>query len=448
MMKTNSETSSMHLIRFAIPTILMGLSQTLMTSIDYIFTRNLGAEVSASIAPASTLCFVPISFFLGLTSVFSTLPAQSFVNKDRKALTSYLICGLFAVSCAIPFALGLSFNAEAIVSLFGHPASVQFHEAQFLKALSLTIPGAALAFLCQNFLMLLGDSKTPSIIVMIGHVLNAVLNYTLINGIFTGKPLGLYGSALATVIATFFQGVVMLYVLLKKYNDLFTFNDLDSELLRKTVKRFLRIGLPSGFQWMQSSLVWMLFSNLIIGQLAVVQMASHNILSQVAKLATLPITGLANASTSLLAHSIGRNDRTSFLDISKQMKMIAISIALVVTVFIVSFSHFVFGLLTSDQAVLHALSNMLPFLIVYIWVSMFEALTTTKLRANNDTSFLAAISTVSLWLILVAGSYSSLSLWPSLGVRGPWIFTVISSAFTILCFRYRYSTTSPLKVRG
>jgi multidrug resistance protein, MATE family len=432
------------ILNFAIPSILMGLSQSLMTSMDYVFTSEMGAAVSAAIAPASTIVFVPLSLWLGLMSVFSTLPARAFQNGNNKKLSKFFLSGLLLVSLAIPLALALNFLSFDLIDFLGHDPRVRVHETDYLRAIAFTIPGAALAFLAQNLFTLFGDTRTPSMVVISGHVLNGILNYVLIFGIFT-KPLGLSGAALATVLATIYQAALLLFLLLRRHGHRFSYQGLLLNEFRSTLREVLRIGLPSGIQWMQSSLVWMLFTNLIVGRLGMVELATHNILSQVANIATLPLIGLANSSSSLLAHSAGLQNWEAFAAVARNVRKVSLSMTFLICLGIVTSSSMIFSFLTRDESVLSTISQMLPLLVAYVCITALESFQSTRLRANNDTLSQALIAFLSLWGIMLAGSFLCLQFYPHLGVRASWIFTILSSAFTMLCYRRRYLRLVPIR---
>jgi Na+-driven multidrug efflux pump len=146
-----------------------------------------------------------------------------------------------------------------------------------------------------------------------------------------------------------------------------------------------------------------------------------------------------------MAQSVGQSDYESFFKVSHHMRNIALAMISIISLFLLVFAESVFSVLTKDGAVIDQLQQMLPILLIYIWVAAFETMNSTKLRANNDTLSSAIITTASLWVILIAGSYLSLNAWPSMGVKGPWMCTIVSSLFTLACFRYRFSTLSLAK---
>lgn len=155
-----------------------------------------------------------------------------------------------------------------------------------------------------------GDSKTPMIIMFIASITNIVLDPILmfervphIN--IPGFGLGVFGAALATVIATSLSFAYGFIILLSGRREIqISFRGLFS-LDREIDLSLLRIGLPSGinlFVRQLSGAIIMKFVS-IYGPIAI---AIAGIGAKMNQLANMPIFGFTMGGSALVGHALGR----------------------------------------------------------------------------------------------------------------------------------------------
>ena len=147
------------------------------------------------------------------------------------------------VACAVPIAkvIGLSGEAYGFVVFY-------------TRVLCLSLPFLTIMLAANACLRGAGDTLTPAVAMIVVDVVNMVFSFALTRG-WAGLPeMGFRGIAVGTVIAYVAGGALQLYVLFRGGAG----GRLRLHLHRlrphwHTLKRILRIGLPSG---MEGLLVW------------------------------------------------------------------------------------------------------------------------------------------------------------------------------------------------
>ena len=98
--------------------------------------------------------------------------------------------------------------------------------------------------MANGALRAMGDAKTPMRVMMIGAIINAILDPLLIFGLGPFPALDLSGAAYATLVARFCGFVFVFYVLVKK-TDLLQFKGLKWAELKCSARQIFSVGIPA-----------------------------------------------------------------------------------------------------------------------------------------------------------------------------------------------------------
>ena len=189
-----------------------------------------------------------------------------------------------------------------------------------------------------------GDSKTPMTIMFIASIINIVLDPILmfervpfIN--IQGAGLGVFGAALATVIATSLSFAYGFIILLSGKRDIkISFKGLFS-LDREIDLSLLKIGFPSGinlFVRQLSGAVIMKFVS-VYGFVAI---AIAGIGAKLSQLANMPIFGFTMGGSALVGHALGRENVKDAKATSIFAALMASTLVGIFIILVYSFPHF------------------------------------------------------------------------------------------------------------
>lgn len=213
--------------------------------VDTFFISLLGTEALAAIGFTFPVTFTVISLTIGLGIGTSAVIARK-LGADNEKEARY--CGssalyLSALLVGSLSLLGFIF-AEPVFRLMGAgddlmPLIMQYMNIWFLGAVMLVIP-----MIGNSILRASGDTKTPSIIMALGGLMNAVLDPILIFGFGPVPAMGMQGAALASVLAWGVGFVLIIYWLVVKRGLIDPIPPSISEFVRSS-RKLLAIGLPA-----------------------------------------------------------------------------------------------------------------------------------------------------------------------------------------------------------
>lgn len=213
--------------------------------VDTFFISLLGTEALAAIGFTFPVTFTVISLTIGLGIGTSAVIARKLgAEKTRQARhvgssALYLAALLVALLSLAGWLL-----ARPIFSLLGAtdelmPLIMSYMNWWFLGAVMLVIP-----MIGNSVLRASGDTKTPSMIMALGGVLNAIFDPLLIFGWGPVPALGMQGAALASVLSWSIGFVLIVYWLVVRKKLIDPWPPSFSVFVASS-RRLLSIGLPA-----------------------------------------------------------------------------------------------------------------------------------------------------------------------------------------------------------
>lgn len=213
--------------------------------VDTFFISLLGTEELAAIGFTFPVTFTVISLTIGLGIGTSAVIARKLgADQDQEARhvgssalwLSALLVGTLAL-------LGWVF-ADPIFSMLGASSDIQLLIKDYMNiwyagAVLLVIP-----MIGNSIMRASGDTKTPSLIMALGGLMNAVLDPLLIFGLGPFPAMGMQGAALASVIAWAVGFTLIIYLLVKKRRLIDPLPPSFKEFITST-RKLLTIGLPA-----------------------------------------------------------------------------------------------------------------------------------------------------------------------------------------------------------
>lgn len=213
--------------------------------VDTFFVGLLGTQPLAAISFTFPITFTVISLTIGLGIGTSAVIARSLGKGDSKFAkcsgTSALILGAFVVGI---LSFGGYLFTDEIFTLLGAseellPIIRDYTDYWFLGSVFLIGPMLGNSILRAN-----GDTKTPSIVMGVGGIINAILDPIFIFGFGPIEAMGIKGAAIATLVSWLVGTAYVLYIVGYKRHLIHT-----SLVFLKTItqssKAILHIGLPA-----------------------------------------------------------------------------------------------------------------------------------------------------------------------------------------------------------
>lgn len=229
----------------ALPMVFGITTVMLFGLVDTFFIGLLGTHELAAISFTFPVSFIVMNLMMGLgigTSVVLSRLLGAGKHHEATRVTSDGLLLALLITCFIT-GIGLA-TITPLFTLLGAdqhtlPHIHDYMQLWYIGAVFLVIPMVG-----NSAIRATGDTRTPSLIMILAGILNGILDPLLIFGIGPFPEMGMQGAALASVLAWMVSFIVACWVLAKRKKLLSLTLPTVTELIASW-RPILRIGLPS-----------------------------------------------------------------------------------------------------------------------------------------------------------------------------------------------------------
>ena len=232
------------LIKFSLPLMMGNIFQQMYILVDTAIVGNgVGVEALASIGAADWLNWLTLGTATGFTQGFSILIAQTFGAKDHYKLNQVIKTSTIIAIVLSLVLTGLAFiGMKPVLLLLKTPIEVMNGAIQYLSVIFGGIIITMMYNLFSAILRSLGNSKTPLVAMIIGSIINIVLDCLFVYGFHWG----ISGAAIATMLAqacaaVYCYSFIRKLEVLKQYHEPFVLNN-------NLMTHLLKLGVPVALQ--------------------------------------------------------------------------------------------------------------------------------------------------------------------------------------------------------
>ena len=288
------------ILLFSLPLVAGTLFQQLYSFVDTIMVgRLIGEDALAAVGTTYSLHFLTLGFVQGACVGFAIPLAQAIGAQDARGFRRYfwngvwLCTALAAVMTALTFAL-----AGPLLTLIQTPAEIFADARRYIGIIFLGIPATVLYNFSAGALRASGDSRRPTLFLLVSSLLNILLDYVFIVPI----PLGVAGAALATVLSQLVSGLLNLFWLAAK-TDLLAGSAGLRGFSRPHAAKLCVIGFPMGFEYSVSAIGAVVLQG-AINSLGTAAIAGQTAGEKIRQMFTLPMESVGMG----MATYAGQND--------------------------------------------------------------------------------------------------------------------------------------------
>ncbi|MEG0546021.1 MAG: MATE family efflux transporter [Oscillospiraceae bacterium] len=420
----------------AIPTLLAQLVSLLYNVVDRMYVGRI--EGSGSLALAGLGVSFPIilliSAFSGLIGMGGAPRAAiAMGNKDNNTAEKIL-------GNSITMLLGLSvilftafyFSKDFILMAFGASAQSLPYASDYLTIYLYGTPFVMLTFGLNIFITNQGFTKISMITVIIGCVLNIILDPIFIFAL----NMGVKGAALATIIS---QGVSAFFVigfLLSKKSTL-KVRLKNLKLSKVLVGSILSLGVSPFLMQSTECLIQLIFNTGMQKYGNDNYVALMSIFFSVTQILLMPMQGLTQGVSPIISYNYGAKNMARVRETFNLLFTVCISLSAISVVFAEIFPGVLIGLFTSDASLIAL--GIKPLRIFVFGMAIFGAQSACQqtflaLGQAKVSMFLAALRKI----ILLTPLALLLPLIPKLGIWGLFIAEpvsdILATTTTIIMF--------------
>ena len=236
---------SRHLLDMALP-VLLGITTMMgQAFIDAYFLGKVGDRALAAHAFSFPVLMIVTSVAIGMGAGTSSVVARAIGARDmrraRRLATDSLLLS-FLITAAFCVVGVLTINP--LFRLLGAPADMIPMIRSFMLILYSGVPFVVVGMVGMASMRATGDTRLPSTLMMLGAILNVILDPIFIFGLGSIPAMGLNGAAVAALIARGLIFVGAIYLLRGRLN-MVSFNKPDPGELRKSWRDILHVGIPA-----------------------------------------------------------------------------------------------------------------------------------------------------------------------------------------------------------
>jgi len=397
-------------LSLGLPLIGSHLMQMVPGLTDTIMLGWYGVDELAASVLAHSLFFIILIVGSGFAITVMPMVASAAAIDDKTSVRRSVRMGLWISIIYSIFFIPILLFSENLFLILGQEEHLAKSAQTYLRIAGWSIVPGLLIMVLKSFFSALERPNVVLLSLIIGGLVNIVLNYTLIFGNFGMPELGLTGAAIATLVTTILSILILLYFCLFKdeYSSYLIFNNIwriDIEAFKEVFK----LGLPVGITMLAESGLFSATA-VMMGWLGTNALAAHGIAIQISGITFMIYLGLANAGTVRVGRAVGRVDTPGLKLASISVIILTIGAVLIVAFTFLSVPKPLLMLFLSPShvdtpSIILIGVPLLAIAAIFQIADGLQVVVLGLLRGLKDTAIPMVITTICYWGVGIPCSY-------------------------------------------
>ena len=292
------------IFQVAIPSSIGMFFNTMYNVVDTFYVGQISTEAISALSYSFMVFFMLVSISYGFSSAITAYVGGALGKHKREMARIYTSNGISLFMFSSFILLGSSyFLLEYLFLLMGATGIVLEYALEYTYIVLLGILPLLLGMGANAVLVSLGDTKSYRNSLVVGFLLNVVLDPIFIYGFYFIPALGISGVAIATVSIQYITLIYMMYKLYK--TKLFSLSMFFHSMPNiKAFKHLISQGIPSSV-----NMFFMSFGSMIaiyfVSHYGFKAVAAFGIGYRVEQIILLPMLGLNTAVISIVSNNFG-----------------------------------------------------------------------------------------------------------------------------------------------
>ena len=435
-------------LKLAYPVIIGLLGHTLVQLVDNVMVGQLGTAELAAISLGNSFVFIAMSLGIGFSTAITPLVAEADASDQSESIKSAFTNGLvWCVFLGLVLAL-LVYQSKSILFYMGQPAEVVELAFPYLKWVSISLFPLIVFQALKQLTDGLSMTRIPMYATLFANVINVLINYVLIFGVWGFPKMGVVGAGLGTLISRFVMLFLMWYFLKRLEKTKAYLSGLKLFILEHSmIKKIISLGLPSALQMffevgIFTAAIW------LSGTLGKNAQAANQIALNLSSMTFMIATGLSVTAMIRVGNQKGLKRPIELRRIAKSIfimgLILAILFAAIFLVFHQTLPTFYLDLndmehFMDNQNVVQIAANLLIIAALFQISDSTQVVFLGALRGLQDVKIPTLITFVAYWIVGFPISYF-LGASTRYGSIGIWIGLLAgltaSSIFLYIRFDY------------
>ncbi|MFK7748994.1 MAG: MATE family efflux transporter [Kordia sp.] len=435
-------------LKLASPIILGMLGHTFVGFVDNAMVGQLGTAELAAVSLGNSFIFIAMSIGIGFSTAITTLVAEADAAGNKEKVKSALKHGLLLCTLiGVVVFLGVML-AKPIMYEMKQPDEVVALAMPYLNLVAASLIPLIMFQAFKQFADGLSQTKYAMWATLLANVVNIVINYFLIFGIWIFPKWGIIGAAIGTLVSRIVM-LVFIWLLLryKQKFRVYVTNFNFKEIKKSVIKKIISLGFPSSLQMLFevaifTAAIW------LSGILGKNSQAANQIALNLSSMTFMVAMGLSVAATIRVGNQKGLKRFSELRRIALSLFLLVLIIDIIFAIMFMVFNNWFPTLYVNENDVVNLVDNTevitiaAKLLLVSAFFQLSDGIQVVGLgilRGLQDVKIPTIITFFAYWIVGFPISYY-LGLYTEYKSTGIWIGLLagLTTSAILLYIRFNY----------
>lgn len=408
------------LFQLALPIIMGNLGLIMLGATDCFVGGKYSTDALAAISVATAINATIVMFGIGL--MFSVSPILSNKRGQKENIKKYFYPSIFlgTIIGIVLFFITLAYIP--LLDYFGFEDKLLSDVKLFTFILAFSTIGGVINATVKEFLQAYEIVFIPNLILILSVILNLILNFIFVFGMYGFPEMGVAGIALSTTFVRTILAIVMILYTLQKFRfpKYFDFG---------YWKQILKVGFPISVSIIIEFLAFNYIA-VLMGHVSGVFAAAHSIIMVLSSTSFMVPMGISNAIAVKVGYANGAQNYNELINYSKNGVLASVFFMAFAGCIFVLFPKPLISIFTNDK---NLISVIIPVMYIVAFFQIFDGIQTSIRGIYNGlkrTKFVMISNLICYLMISISFGYY-LGIIRKMYLKGCWISVACSSV--LLC---------------
>lgn len=429
------------LMRLALPTIAAQIINVLYNIVDRIYIGHI-PEVGALALTGVGVCLpliMIVSAFAALVGSGGSPRASIFMGRGDNDMAEKILGNCFAlqviISVVLTFIL-LAFNRGMLLS-FGASEKTIEYAVNYMNIYAAGTIFVQLTLGMNAFITTQGFAKTGMLSVLIGAVINIILDPIFIFGF----NMGVRGAALATVLSQAASCIWVLSFLFGK-KTILKIKKCNIRLQKNIIIPCVGLGLSVFIMQASESVISVCFNSSLLKYGGDIAVGAMTILTSVMQFAMLPLQGLGQGAQPIISYNYGAKNADRVKATYWLLLKLSVAYAMLLWASVMFFPKIFAGMFTSDAALIDFTGNALRIYMACLGIFGIQMACQLTFTSLGKAKASIAVAVMRKFILLIPLIYIMPHIFTADKTTAVYMAEPIADffavVFTIFLFRHQY----------
>lgn len=422
------------------------LGHVLVGLADNIMVGRLGAAPLAAVSLGNSFVFIAFSLGIGFSFAITPLIAEADgegdVEKGRKLFQhSLILCSLLGISMFIMLLI-----AGPLMRYMDQPPEVVDLALPYLRIVAFSMIPLMIFQAYKQFTDGMSKTKYGMHATVLANIVNVILNFVLIYGLWIFPRLELVGAAYGTLISRFVMMIFIIWIMSSKAKFQPFFIRLKyKEIKKKVFAKIINLGFPTAMQMLFevgvfTAAIW------LAGTMGTIDQAANQIALNLASMTFMIAVGLGVTATIRVGNQKGLKNFVELRRISQSIFLQVLIIEMFFALGFILLKDVLPIVYIDNQEVISTAASLLLVAGLFQLSDGFQVVVLGALRGLQDVNIPTWITFIAYWLVGFPICYI-LGKTLDMGSIGIWIGLLagLTASAILLLLRFNHLTNKMIR---